>query len=251
MEVEDLTVADQANLETPGVENTDEGFTSVLSKKSSKRKRKLEDGQMDTDGPVASKRPDFPPISGDRMLDGKEEFRKVPVPPHRYTPLKENWMKIFTPIVEHLLLQVRFNLKTRNVEIKTCKETKDIGALTKATDFVKAFILGFQVEDALALIRLDDLFLETFDVTDVKPLKGDHLSRAVGRIAGKGGKTKFTIENVTRTRIVLADTKVHILGSFQNIKMARTAICNLILGSPPSKVYGNIRAVASRAADRF
>ncbi|XP_067845583.1 RNA-binding protein PNO1 [Heptranchias perlo] len=241
---------------SPGPGGSDPGpqFVSV-AKKRSKRKREMQAepgaGRMEADSPVPCKRPDFPPVSGQHLLDGNDEIRKVAVPAHRYTPLKENWLKIFTPIVEHLHLQVRFNLKTRNVEIKTCKDTQEIGSLTKAADFVKAFVLGFQVEDALALIRLDDLFLETFDITDVKPLKGDHLSRAIGRIAGKGGKTKFTIENVTRTRIVLADSKVHILGSFQNIKMARTAICNLILGSPPSKVYGNIRAVASRAADRF
>lgn len=49
---------------------------------------------------------------------GSDEMRKIPVPAHRYTPLKDNWLKIFTPIVENLQLQVRFNLKTRNVEIK-------------------------------------------------------------------------------------------------------------------------------------
>ena len=78
----------------------------------------------------------FPPIKREKLADGCD-VRKIPVPRHRYSPLKENWMKIFEPIVEHLKLQIRFNLKTRNVEVRTCKDTEDVTQLQKAADFVK------------------------------------------------------------------------------------------------------------------
>ncbi|XDG06932.1 hypothetical protein ABKA04_006547 [Annulohypoxylon sp. FPYF3050] len=179
------------------------------------------------------------------------QSRKVTIPPHRFTPLKNTWPKIYPPLVEHLKLQVRMNVKHKRVELRTSKHTTDTGALQKGEDFVRAFALGFDVDDAIALLRLDDLYIETFEVKDVKTLNGDHLARAIGRIAGKDGKTKFAIENASRTRIVLADSKIHILGGFKNIHIARESIVSLILGKPPGKVYNNLRTVSARMKERF
>ena len=173
------------------------------------------------------------------------------IPPNRFTPLKEQWMKIYAPLVEKLKLQIRFNLKRRAVELRTGPETEEQSAIQKGADFVKAFVLGFDIDDAIALLRLDELFIESFQVQDVKRLSGDHLSRAIGRIAGKDGKTKFAIENGTRTRIVMQDSHIHILGAFSNIKVARDAICDLIMGSSPGKVYSKLRGMAQRLQERF
>jgi len=200
---------------------------------------------------VGVNRPRFAPLTALEMAGGQTEMRKLPVPQHRLTPFRNAWELIYTPLVTHMKLQVRFNTKTKNVELKTSQHTEDISALQRGADFVRAFILGFELNDAMALLRLDDLFIDTFEIEDVKMLKGDHLSRAIGRIAGKDGKTKFAIENATRTRIVLADRHVHILGSFNNIKIARDAVVSLILGSPPGKVYAKLRDVSARLNERF
>ena len=60
----------------------------------------------------------------------------------------------------------------------------------------------------------------------------------------------FAIENA-RCRVVVADTRIHMLGCYANIRIARNALCDLILGAPPGKVYNNMRNVAKRMSERY
>lgn len=143
--------------------------------------------QDNVGGSTGTGAPQFKALSAREMAGGQDKYRRVRIPAHRYTPLRNNWENIMRPLVEHMKVQVRFNPKTRNVEMKTSEHTEDAGALQKSADFVQAFAMGFEVQDAVALLRLDDLFVDTFEIKDVKMLHGDHLSRAIGRVAGQVG----------------------------------------------------------------
>lgn len=48
-------------------EDTTEAFVKVKSKKTSKRKREMDGVDMEDEDSVACKRPQFPPISGDKL----------------------------------------------------------------------------------------------------------------------------------------------------------------------------------------
>ena len=112
--------------------------------------------QVDEEG-----RPKFPPAKDvEKSLKG--EKRKILIPTHRLTGVKTNWSKIYPPLVEHLKLQVRMNISARAVEMRTSQYTVDPGALQRGEDFVRAFCLGFDLEDAIAMLRLDDLYIETY-----------------------------------------------------------------------------------------
>ena len=177
----------------------------------------------------------------------KREYCKVIVPVNRMKPLKENWPTIVKVLVEHMKIQIKMNLKKKCIEIRTSDTTEDPCAIRKCEDFLKAFMCGFELQDAIAMLRLEDLYLETFLIKDVKAnLHGDHLSRCIGRICGEKGKTKNAIENATRTRILIQDQKIHILGSNSNVQLARNSICSLILGAPQGKVYSKLRIIGKK-----
>lgn len=42
--------------------------------------------------------------------------------------------------------------------------TAEAGAIQKGADFLQAFMMGFEVQDAVALLRLEDLFIDSFMV---------------------------------------------------------------------------------------
>lgn len=179
--------------------------------------------------------------------------------------MQRDWRELEPLLTGYLGLQVLVHPRRRMVFIRTSPVTGTGGAsggsgsiadagvaLQKGEDLLRTYAMGFEVGDAAAVVRLDDVYVETFEIRDVRDrLEGDHLSRAIGRIAGKDGKTKFAIENVSKTRIVLADSKVHILGRFKDVRVAQESIVSLILGKPPGKVYNGLRAVARRRKEMF
>lgn len=167
------------------------------------------------------------------------------------------------------------NIKDKRVELRSNRATVSNEALQMGADFISAFAMGFDIDDAIALLRLDSLYIQSFDIKDVKQTLGpDALGRAIGRIAGKDGKMKFAIENATKTRVVLAGSRVHILGAFENIGMAREryaapvlfsqlpsreragltarfSIVSLVLGQQPGKAFNSLRIIAGRMKERF
>ncbi|KAL8443732.1 hypothetical protein Emed_006590 [Eimeria media] len=120
-------------------------------------------------------------------------IRRLPVPQHRYTPLKQQWVDLIKPLILHMKLQVRMNLKRRCVELRAAPTPSvtsgpstgaaaaqladDNTRLGKGADYVRAFLMGFEQRDCVALLRLEDMYLETFEIQDVKKLTGAHFSR--------------------------------------------------------------------------
>jgi RNA-binding protein PNO1 len=56
-------------------------------------------------------KPRFDALMPSEMSRGRPQYRKVLVPQHRFTPLKHCWMEIYTPVYEHMKVDIRMNLK--------------------------------------------------------------------------------------------------------------------------------------------
>ena len=143
-----------------------------------KRKRKVGEGTspMEVDSGVEGSS-QVPKFKRHKVSD--DEMRKVPVPLHAaQRKLAQNFHPHRGPSN-----QLQLEVSQRGDQ----DEQGDQGhcQLGEGGRLCQGLCSRLRGRRPLGHVRLDDLYLDSFDVKDVKTLKGNHLARCIGRLAGK------------------------------------------------------------------
>ncbi|MBW2995855.1 KH domain-containing protein [Candidatus Woesearchaeota archaeon] len=112
---------------------------------------------------------------------------------------------------------------------------KDAINLFNAREVVKAVGRGFNPNIAKLLLKTD-YSLEVIDIEEYAGTK-NHLQRVRGRLIGTEGKARKTIEALTECYISIYGRTVAIIGSVENVALARRAVEGLLKGSKHGNIY--------------
>ncbi|MEK6850523.1 MAG: KH domain-containing protein [Nanoarchaeota archaeon] len=126
-------------------------------------------------------------------------------------------------------LEVKINIQGKKVTIEG-DSFKEYEALM----ILEAMQFGFSANKALTLMDEQIVFRKI-------PIKSftrrKNLTEVRGRIIGKEGKTKRTIEDISGCDLAINDGEIGIIGPAEQIEEATTAITNLIRGTKQANVY--------------
>jgi len=104
-----------------------------------------------------------------------------------------------------------------------------------ASQIIKAIARGFNPDVAIQLIN-PEYVLELINMQEYAKTKND-IKRLKGRVIGKGGKARKTIERLTETKISVYGKSVAIIGKITECLEAKRAIESILNGKPHSKAY--------------
>ena len=106
-----------------------------------------------------------------------------------------------------------------------------------AEQVIKAILEGFLPAKAYKLFS-DEVFLDIVDLDASFYRKDNQIERAKSRIIGEAGSAKKKLEELTGTfRNVSSKNQVAIIGTFEELKLAKEAILRILEGAPHTSVY--------------
>lgn len=140
-------------------------------------------------------------------------------------------------IEEKLSVELQIDSEAGDVTIMMAEKAADPSMLLKAKDVVTALGRGFSPEHAFRLIRDEEAILDIIDLRTVFGKSEADIKRVKGRIIGMNGKTRRIIEELTDTNVAIFGHTVTIIGTVEQVQVAREAIEMLVRGSMHSTVY--------------
>ena len=140
-------------------------------------------------------------------------------------------------IEEKLSVELEIDSDAGDVHISVTENATDPSTLFRAKDVVTALGRGFSPEHAFRLVRDEDVLMELIDLRGVFGKSEADLKRVKGRIIGLNGKTRRIIEELTDANVAVYGHTVGIIGTLEQVQVAREAIEMLVKGSMHSTVY--------------
>ena len=140
-------------------------------------------------------------------------------------------------IEDKLSVELQIDSETGDVNILMKEGATDPSMLFNAKDIVTALGRGFSPEHAFRLLRDEDAILDIIDLRTVFGKSETDIKRVKGRIIGMNGKTRGIIEELTDTNVAVFGHTVAIIGTIDQLQIAREAIEMLIKGSMHGTVY--------------
>jgi ribosomal RNA assembly protein len=125
-----------------------------------------------------------------------------------------------------------------SIELKDGNDvTVDGGAFEEynARNVIQAFGRGFDIDKAYKLLS-DDYFFESIDMKDAFKSQ-DRIVRIKSRVIGAEGKTKNYIQEVSGAEMAIYGNTISIIGTVDEIKIAKAALNILLEGGTHSKAY--------------
>lgn len=140
-------------------------------------------------------------------------------------------------IEKKLSVDLQIDSQLGDVAIKLKKDAKDLSLIFKAKDLITAIGRGFSPENAFSLLNSEDEMLEVIDLRDIFGRSPSDITRIKGRIIGREGKTRRTIEEMSGAFLSVYGHTVSIIGNADEVDIAREAVRLLIKGNQHRTVY--------------
>ena len=149
------------------------------------------------------------------------------------------------------MCHVSLDIKSDSGEVSVKSSSAEEGDPFKAMSVVEAVGRGFSPQRALRLLE-PDMTLEVLDLRDYAGRSANSLERIRGRIIGLEGKSRKTIEELTKTSVSVYGRTVAIIGESGEAKLAKDAVDMLASGSRHRSVFNMLqRARTKKKMDRM